>query len=349
MRGAPITWLPLLVLVPGTATAGDDQSPRTPPLWRDASCATLVDRSQMSTLVLDYDVLEDDVKRGNDEPADSRTHQFFAFARLDFAAFATGLPIWITQADIDSAMQADPDLASFFAAYPVGVDDVLETTARFAAQDWLRINADDDRVPITAEQAAMGVVWDVSDVPPGSYAIYGYTWEPQLNLWTTRPGFVKVIADAAHADEVGPAIALQAENTTVEAGALHRLTGCADTSGGSTLTLEWGEFSGVAEPDWRELVVDEPIETGMIALDIVFPDAAGGDGSARQVKLRATLTDPSGRERVTYSPGVYAVLAGPADEGCACAAADGRAPAGWAGLIVLFGLRRRRPGATLRP
>lgn len=337
----------LVVMSPRTASAGDQSHPREPPRWTSPACATIVDRSTTPIAHFDYQIANQEIGPfPDDEPTDSRTHQFFAFRRVDFAAYNGGdrLPVWITTTDLQRAALVDSENVDPTA---VSGESILETTSRFAAEDWMRITPDDARVPITHDQAALGVEWDVSEVAPGAYTIWGYTWEPVHNLWTPRNGFVKVIASVAESDDAGPAIALLPEEALLEAGDAHVVPGCVDAPIGSTWTLEWGRLEGTLEPQWHALIADEPIENGMLDVEVVFPNEAGGpaEGPA-QVKLRATVTDPSRKQFVAYSPLTYAVIGEP-DEGCGCAAGTGR---GGMPLLSLFmmGLRRRRGGARLR-
>ncbi|MBC8069145.1 MAG: hypothetical protein IAG13_12495 [Deltaproteobacteria bacterium] len=336
-------------LAPRASSAANGNKPRIPVLWSPSTCATVVDRSATPIVHLEYTVPEEDVPdmRTPDEVDDSRTQQFFAFGRLDFAAYASAdkLTRWITQADIDRAAAVDPAVASLVAS-GIRADDILETTSRFPAGSWVRIIADDARVPISNAQAAMGIDWDVSAVAPGAYTLWGYTWEPQLNLWELRPGFVKVIASAAEADAAGPGIALDTENAQIVTGEAHPLSGCVDTAAGSTITLEWGLTQGGVEPEWQPAIEDEPIASGALAIDLVLPYEAAQAGTI--VKLRATVTDPGGKSYTTYSPGSYQVMPGEAqddgdEDGCGCAQGRG----GLAGLaaLAMLGLRRRRRAA----
>jgi MYXO-CTERM domain-containing protein len=329
-----------------TGSAANGSKPRTPVVWTEGPCATLVDRSTATTVHFEYGVaLEDLGPRTEDEVDDSRTHQFFAFARLDYAAVGTAqrLPPWITNADIERAALVDPDVV------PDDIDpvDVLEVTSRFAASEWMRITPDDARVPISNAQTAMGVDWDVTAVPPGVYTVWGYTWEPLTNLWAPRPGFVKVIASASEADAAGPGIALSVDNAEVTVGEPHAVVGCADVPAGSTVTLEWGAVEGPEEPQWAALVVDAPISTGPLALEATLPAEAVGEGPGQSlVRLRATVTDPSGRQYVAHSFGAYEVIGGesPPDEGCACGPAGEPMPraVGQLALVLFGGVRRRR-------
>jgi hypothetical protein len=350
-----------LLLAPSPGRAANGNKPRTPVVWSAADCATVVDRSQQPIVHFEYTVPnEETYTLTPDEVSDSRRHQFFAFRKLDYtaAASADGLPIWITQDDIDRAAMVDPMVQT---AIMNGIDPatILDGGTRFDPSDWVRITPDDARVPITFDQAAMGVDWDVSAVEPGGWTIWGYTWEPTRNLWQVREGFVKVIASAAEADAAGPVVALVKETASIAAGQPHTVAGCADVPAGSTLTLEWGAVEGTLEPDWCSVIDEEPIDSGPLALDLVVPSAAA-EGSAL-VKLRATVTDPDGNEYVAYSFGVYTATPSPDGKtvtkechpkhdrggGCSIAGGDPHDVAGRIGTAVLavfvvVGLRRRR-------
>lgn len=333
-----------VLLAPRAGSAANGSKPRVSVVWSDAPCATVVNRSETATVHFDYVVpLEDLGPLTDDEVEDSRTHQFFAFTRLDYAAVGTAqrLPPWIGQADIDRAALVDPEVV------PANIEaiDVLETTTRFEPAEWLRITADDARVPISDAQAAMGVDWDVTAVPPGVYSIWGYTWEPLTNLWAGRPGFVKLVQSAALADDVGPAIALLVDNGEVTTGVPHPVLGCADVPAGSTVTIEWGIAPGPIEPAWELLIEDAPIETGALAIAIELPArAVEGQVGQTLVRLRATVTDPEGAQHVAYSPGAYQVVAGeqPPDAGDGCRIGGDAGPRTAVPLLALLVAARRR-------
>ena len=333
-----------LALVSRSASAANGNKPRIPVVWSESECITIVDRSSVSVVHFEYAVPEEDLgPRTPDEVGDSRTQQFFAFARLDYASASSSqkLPRWISQADIDRSALIDPMVMPT----TISPDELLETTSRFASADWLRITADDSRVPISNAQAAMGVDWDISGVAPGTYTIWGYTWEPVLNLWSPRAGAVKIIASAAEAAAAGPSVVLLPDTAQILSGEPHRVLGCVDAVDGSLLTLEWGSAEGTAEPAWQVVVEDEPITSGTLELDFVPPSTAAG---ASVVKLRATVTDPQGRTYVAYSPGSLAVMPGaddPSDDGgggCGLASSGVASRDALALIFVLCCPRRRR-------
>jgi hypothetical protein len=366
LRGA-IGSLLALLLAPTSARAANEAHPRTPVVWAAADCATVVDRSKQSIVHFDYTIPNEDAPATSDEVSDSRHHQFFAFRRLDYLAVANddGLPRWITQADIDRAAEVDSMVRDDIMR---GIDpaEILDGGTRFDRSDWVRITPDYPRVPITFDQAAMGVDWEVSAVEPGGWTIWGYTWEPTRNKWEVRAGFVKVIAGASEADAAGPAIALLEEDLpTVAAGIPYKLPGCADVPSGSTVTLEWGKIESGVEPEWCTALHHEPIETGMLDLDLVLPSAAaepleGADPDAPvYVKLRATVTDRHGHEYVAYSWNSYLAVANPDGEtivqechpkeprGC-CSVAGGDLRETSLLMLVVIACRRRRRGVLFK-
>ncbi len=327
----------------GAAQASNGNKPRQPVRWAEADCAQIVDLSQTPVLHLEYAIGEEDVGMTPDEVDDSRTMQFFAFRRQDFRIAP---PPWITQADVTRAADADPVNVVPSA---ITADDVLESSSRFSSSDWLRITADDARVPITFDQAAMGVDWDLAGATPGTYQLWGYTWEPVLNIWSARPGFVKLVASAAAAADAGPSIALLDDEAVVTAGEGHPVLGCADVADGSTVTLQWGAKVGSVEPQWQTVIEDEAIASGALTLEFVPPDAAAG----QVVQLRATVRDPQGHEYTAYGARVLSVMADPdggGDDGgdgggggCSCGLPSdrGRIAAAWLAAVLVVRLRRR--------
>jgi hypothetical protein len=335
-------------IAPRAATAANGSKPRVPVVWSEAACATVIDRSTTTTVHFEYSVpFEDLGPRTDDEVEDSRTHQFFAFARLDYFAVSTAqrLPPWISEVDITRAAMVDPQVVP----EQIEPEDVLQTTSRFSATDWLRITDDDARVPISNAQAELGVDWDLSAVAPGTWTIWGYTWEPLINVWVPRPGFVKIIEDASQADAAGPSIALLQDTSEVTVGEPFPVLGCADVPDGSTVSVDWGLVDGPVEPMWQPLLVDEPIASGALAIEVTLPaEAASSRPGQTRVRLRATVTDPSGNAHVAYSFGAYEVDEAPpqSNEGCGCSGARDRAqPRDRALLVIpvllLVGRRRR--------
>lgn len=331
-------------LAPGRgAQAANGNKPRVAVVWSAADCATIVDQSTAPVVHFDYTIAseEDPADRTADEVDDSRTHQFFAFAKQDFAGDP---PRWIAHADIIRASMVDPEVVEA----EIDPEEILEDTTRFGAADWVRITPDDARVPISFAQAAMGVDWDTTSVAPGTYEIWGYTWEPVLNLWNRRGGFVKVIASAAAADGAGPSIALLADEAQITAGAPYTPPGCADVGPDATVTLQWGESVGTVEPSWQTAIEDEAIDSGALGLAFVPPDEAGG----KSIRLRAIVTDGDGRTYTAYAPGVLVVAPNPDpggdDGGGGCVVGDRVALPPWMTLLLLLPRSRRRRDTAAR-
>lgn len=329
-------------LAPGSAEAANGLRPRTPAVFTDVPCVTTVTRGEVMHIA--YAVPYDDTELTADELPDSRRHQWLAFSqqRFDF-----GFPTWVSQADLDRATD-NGDVTR-----PFGPEDVLESSTRWPASTWVRITPDDARLPITAEQAAMGVDWDTAGVAPGTWLVAAYTWEPENNIWSPRFGALRV-EDAADRDAAGPTVFLpRADGLIATRGEPLEVVGCVEAPAGSTVTASWGTLEGIDEPQWVPFVEDEPVESGPLRLELVAPAEAGST-----VKLRVEITDPSGRQYVAFTPTTIAVVgeAPPSDEddggggeGCACGSGRGSdrprslgALVGL-GLLVGHGRRRRRP------
>jgi hypothetical protein len=339
----------LAVLAPApSASAANELKPRVPVVWTEAPCATIVDQSTNPIVHFEYVVAveEDPEDRTADEVDDSRTHQFFAFRKQDLPA--ADPPLWITRADIERARTKDSNVNP----QAIAPDMVLEDATRFAPDEWVRITPDDARVPITHAQAAMGVDWDTSAVEPGTYEIWAYTWEPQSNIWSRRPGFVKVIASEAEAEDAGPSISLLFDQALIAAGELYMPPGCADVSPGTAVTLEWGTKSGTIVPEWNLVLEYQPIDSG--TLDLLFepPSTAVSEYTV----MRATVTDENCQSYVAYSPSVFTVTASTepvheidpprGDDPCAppdgCGCTTDQRSFGALALLPLVLLRRRR-------
>ena len=329
-----------LAMWPQRAPAANAAKPRIPVVWAASPCLQVVDAAQTPVLHLEYSIAsEETTELTPDEVSDSRRHQFFAFAAQHFEAAP---PTWITRADIDRAAVVDPMVIPD----AIAPDEVLETATRWPADEWVRITADDTRVPITFAQAMMGVDWDLASVPSGTWLVKGYTWEPVRNLWSTRWSAVKVIAAGDEAADAGPSVVLLPDDSgAIESNVAHPLRGCVDAVPGSTLTLEYGVIEGSLEPEWIAIDDDVDAATGDLALDFVPPQ----DTVGTQIQLRLTITDPTGQRYVAYSPESLTVLQGPEVEddddggGGGCRIAGDRATlGGWLSLFVLAARSRRR-------
>jgi hypothetical protein len=283
------------------AVAGNEAHVRTPVLW-PAECATIVDRSVDPVAHFDYAIPVEDTLLTADELPDSRTHQFVALCRD--RPLTELLPAWITRDDAERSHAAglidDPVVSS--AA-------ILDESAAWSGC-FARVTADDERRPITFEQAALGVDWDTSAVPIGVWSLAGYTFEPAYNLWRQRPGFVKVVDDRHDPEQDLPAIALLGGDQPVDPGAAIQVEACVDLLGPGTIAFEWAEFRPQLE--WHPLTSVTVEVDGPVALDLLAPSAA----AEQTLLIRARLTDARERERLAYLPGQIAVGPCPA-QGCA--------------------------------
>ena len=283
--------------VPTTARAGNGVHPRTPVLWPDPPCMTVVDRSIGATVILPYDIPFEDTEVTPDEVSDSRRHQFLGFCEPTHPQ--RFLPLWITDVDVDAAAAKgllDPD--------GLTTEDVLETSTTWAGC-WDRITGDDERRPITFEMADEDIVWDVSSLPPGTYTVYGYTWEPAFNLWTRRPGAVKIV-DGADPASTAPAAAISSPEIIVRANEIAEVEGCVDAMDGSTISAWWAPTEGGGEPQWMPFVEDQPVTTGDFIIDFAPPEEAVG----RSIMIRVDVNDPMTRSYTTYMSDLVIVLKG---------------------------------------
>lgn len=278
--------------LPAVAAASNGTEPRIPVDWTGAPCLTIVDRSADAVLHLPYMIAQEDTNLTADEVEDSRTHQFFAFCRArDPQSF---LPRWITQDDIDraAAVGAAPDM--------VDPEDVFDTSTEWDGC-WLRITADDDRRPITFAAAAAGVDWDTSTVAAGTYVVEGYTFEPAINIWSGRPGVVKVVDDPDVAQSA-PALAIDNTEEVLNKNEPVVIHGCVSAMEGSTVTAYWGE----AAPDvtWVPFIENDPVAGDTFAIDFLPPEELAGESSM----IRVDITDPMDRTYTHYMRELVIVL-----------------------------------------
>jgi MYXO-CTERM domain-containing protein len=282
------------------AWAGNGIKPRTPVAWEDVPCMVVVDRTGGAMQHIPYAVPYDDPEPGEelgpDEVADSRTHQFFAFAwEPDLWSY---MPRWITNADVAAYAAVDP----MFDPMDIDPADVLETSTVWEGA-WYRINADDDRRPISHEQAAMGVDWDTSMLPVGTYHLQGYTWEPALNIWSRRPGVYK-ITDGGDASEYGPAAALDLVQVILYLDQSQLLTGCLDAMDGTTVTAAWAFSDPDLGTDWHVFADSLEVSTGPFEVELAAPAEAAG----QQIMVRIVATDPMDRSYTSYLGALATIL-----------------------------------------
>jgi len=288
-----------LLLAAPVANASNGTKPRIPVDWTGGACMTIVDRSASTMVNLPYAILMEDTDITDDEVDDSRTHQFFGYCRSHDPQ--TFLPRWITQDDIDRAIAkgAAPD--------NIEVDDVLETSEPWA-DCWFRLNADDDRHPITFAAAMAGIDWETAPIPTGTYVVEAYTWEPPFNIWSVHPGVVKVV-DTPALDASGPALAIRNTEEVINKNDSVVIEGCVSAMEGSTATGYWV----FAEPnvEWTPFIEGDPVEGESFALEFQPPEEAAG----QSVLVRVDIQDPMGRSYTHYMRELVIVLGtdGPGD------------------------------------
>jgi hypothetical protein len=315
---------------PRPAAAGNEAHVRTPVLW-PSECGRVVERSVDPVAHFDYTIPYEDTNKTAEELPDSRTHQFFALCRQH--GVSELLPAWITRDDVDRSVVAgllEPDEVTY--------REILDETTIWT-DCFVRITGDDERRPITFAEAELGVDWDTSTVAVGVWSLAGYTFEPTLNLWRDRPGFVKILDDRDDPEQDLPAIALLADEQAVGPGEIMRFEACVDVLEPARIELEWAPFQPSLE--WQPLDTIEVDADGSLLLDLPAPIAAADS----ELLVRARLIDALGREYIAHGPVRVSVSACP-EQGCSEPVAPGDEARGCstrprtnaAGIWILLGL-----------
>jgi hypothetical protein len=317
----PISLLALFVfactwVVPGAAFA--HPAAAEPPLFGVAEeCVEVVDKQAQKMLHVAYNVALDDtaLTQGDIVLPDAKTHQFFAFRGAllphelgyDLFGFAPErdapvvLPEWISSSDVKRAAQATNTLdGTAFSENDIPEGAVLDANAQLA-DTYVRVTADDARVPITLTQALDGVDWQLTDVAPGLYTFAGYIFSPPYNAWAKRAQLIEVVEGT----DPGPAAQLE----PIEGGLFpyqgRIVRGCVAAREGSTVR---GSFLVLERPEagWIEWLPSTAITSG--AIDLCFrdprPELTGS------VRLRLDVSSAAGGTRSFYSPDTVTVLPG---------------------------------------
>ncbi len=291
-----------LLAIPDPARAENGLHPRTPTLWDapglcgsiDPACMIVVDRSVEPVLHLPYAIPLEDTQLTADEVEDSRRHQFLAACR-DPGVANVNLPRWLSQADLDAA-DAQGSLSGAY-----GPLDVLPTSAWDGCLH--RITPDDGRKPIVCAEAEAGVDWDTSAVPAGTYALLGYTWEPEFNAYWPRPGVVKVV-DGPTAEDAPPAVAIATHLQDISRNDMLWIEVCVSAMPGSTIVGSWVlEIAGQEETS-TAFTAACVAESGTMALEFDPPEQLAGLSPI----IRVDVTDPMGRSYTTYSTNLFTVV-----------------------------------------
>jgi hypothetical protein len=292
---------------PGSAAAANGATPRTPPVFGEPPCLTVVDRSVDAVLPVAVGLPWEDAIVTEDELADSRTLQLFAACRPERAG--DRLPAWIRASDAARALEAMliPELPDD--------DAVLETASAWASGHDARgpcvipLVAAEARLPLTCAAVEPGVEWDTSTVPAGAYAIYGYTFEPAVNLWTRRRGVVVVVDDAGDPPPVAALLSPDREATVYESSSV-ALEGCAVGSGGATVQLAWAPVTApdlADEAAWTPFAeLEVAADPTAFAVDFHPPPQAAGQA----LVVRARASDAAGRAWTDFATGTLLVYPG---------------------------------------
>lgn len=290
--------LGLALAAPAIAHAGNGIHPRTPVTWEGAPCMTVVDRSMTTIMPLPYGIPYEDTEVTEDEVPDSRQHQFLAYCRQKTTEELH--PVWLSWADVEAASMTDPPLQD---PATVEDDEVLDTHPEWSMCS-ARITGDDERRPITFEMADEGVVWDTTEVEAGVWSVYGYTWEPPFNLYSPRPGVVKLIDSPDPADDL-PAVAIMTNEVTPYADQTVPINICTDALEGSTITASYVDTDDDTRT-WVPFIENEPVEDGEHVLDFTPPIELAGSF----LMLRVEITDPMGRTYTAHMRDLATVVAG---------------------------------------
>jgi len=285
------------LLTPTAAVAVDGMRVRTPVVWSDTPCMTIVDRSSDLLVHIPYGIPFEDLGSTEDEVADGRTHQFFAFCRDHDPTDV--LPGWVAEADVAAA-----EAAGLIDPATVTGDAILDLDPQWQACVE-RLTADDERRPITFTAAAEGVNWDTSSVAPGAWVVEAFTHDPAFSIWSPRPGVYKLVDDPALSAS-GPAAAVLNGEEVVPSGEAVTIEGCVSAMEGSILGLAWAE---VGEDRWHAVVQDEPVRGEGFAIDLLLPPEMAGQAA----RVRVSAEDPRDRHSVAFMSELVIVLPAPPD------------------------------------
>lgn len=265
--------------------------PNTPvPMFGEVPCMTVVDKSTEPVVEFMYGIDEPigEIPPDNTKLEDNHTLQFFALKR----AFPGTTPNWIGDYDLDRV-----EALGIVDPAQLLPEHVLEWTPELQADEWERIVPDDARLPLTPVASAT-IAWDTSASDSGAYLVYGYSWEPPVNLWTPRFGAVRVLEDGSDPASGGPAVFLSVDlGATVTAGDDYLVRGCYDAAPGSELVLRWAARVPNAEWVWNEFGRLD-VEAG--ELEVVLPTTA--DLAQQTLAIRADIVDPQGRSSLAMAP-----------------------------------------------
>ncbi len=284
-------------LLAADVQAANTAKPRVRASFLGVQCVQTIERG--APLRFDVGIPYEDDALTPDEPADSRTFQFFALCRDPGPLEA--LPPWI---DADDVMRAQAVNAAIEDAQP---QEILGSSSAWnvpghggAGSCVVPITSEDERMPITCDATREGFAWDGGDAPAGGYVVYGYTYEPAENVWSARGGVVRVV-EPGDPDAAGPAVAFDSVLSQVDASLLGGMvvTGCVAGAEGTTVAVDWvtaPRLDDEGDSAWQALPEVE-VDAGAFAAAFVPPPEA----EFKAVFFRARAEDPQGRTFVAYT------------------------------------------------
>lgn len=239
------------------ANASNSTRPRTAPRFPADPCLLEVDRTSNPQIDVAVDLPYEDVTLTDDEVEDSRTVRLIAACRSPTRT--ESMPNWIHGSDIERSRAAGvidevpPD------------EDVVETSTAWS--DCIFEVSEPHR--LSCEDAGSGIRIDTSGLPAGVYELWGYTFEPPLNLWTRRPGLL-VVRDGVGDD---PGAAINSVSRPTDAWPPeYTAVGCAASA--SQLTIWWidANSSQASSADaWTRLEPRELTSPGPFEFDFTLP------------------------------------------------------------------------------
>lgn len=312
---------------------GGMRPPTPTPGFLEERCATFVDRSAAQDLEFSVVIASEDREGLEGELGDDHTFQFFAFCEQPNPRDT--LPPWI---DVDDVARAT--LAGLVPA-PPSDDEVLSSAPWVAILGHdgevgacvIPVTTKDDRLPISCEATATPTTWSVADVPAGPYWVYGYTYDPPVNVWTPRVGVV-VVHDGDPA-AVAPWVALTAPTfpATMSPSAAYEIRGCAGGSGAARVVVELARTNepNLDDPSVWTAVGEAPVQGAgdfVVSLD---GELLGSDAWNRAYVVRARVLDEQDATAATgHALGTLALRA----SATSTDPSDLRTPPDWCGLGI---------------
>lgn len=286
-----------VAVVPSIVHAGNAAEPRVPPSFLGTRCIEVLEPGD-PPLHLRIGIPLEETEPTADEPPGTRSFQFFAACREPQPG--QDLPPWIDPADVEAAQAANPELGA--------PDPSLVLPTSPWADCLIPLTAFDERMPIDCDATAHGVDVSTDALAPGNYVVYGYTYEPDKNLWTARDGVVRVLGDAGE-DGLPPAVTLTypLSDAVASTGTGVVVTGCAAGLAGTMVELSWasvGDLAAFGDDAWVPFETTEITEITEITGDdssFSVPFVPPADAEYSVVRIRARAIDPQGRAWVSYS------------------------------------------------